>query len=275
MKGYIVGMLAETSVHAGAGQSQGVIDLPVAREETTGYPMIPGSSLKGSLRDKVEQEIDKDKANQFFGVGDSEARAAGNVGITDARLLLLPVRSLTGHYRWATCPYLLERLQRDLKLVGKEEEFPSMEKIASGKALVAQEISTLFLEEFSFSTIQAEETIQKVAEILQKLIPHQSVRQRLVEQLVILNDEEFAYFARYGLAVRARNQLDDQTKESKNLWYEETLPPDSLMYLLLIGRNGKKEDLEQLKEHLDNYSYLQVGGNETMGQGWFFTSIWE
>lgn len=43
----IIGILAETSVHVGAGQMFGAIDLPVAREAATQFPFIPGSSLKG------------------------------------------------------------------------------------------------------------------------------------------------------------------------------------------------------------------------------------
>ncbi len=49
MKTLLYGMLAETSIHPGAGQSSGFVDLPVAREAATDYPVIVGSSLKGAL----------------------------------------------------------------------------------------------------------------------------------------------------------------------------------------------------------------------------------
>jgi CRISPR/Cas system CMR subunit Cmr4 (Cas7 group RAMP superfamily) len=42
----MLGLLAETPVHPGAGRSLGVVDLPVAREEATSYPVIVGSSLR-------------------------------------------------------------------------------------------------------------------------------------------------------------------------------------------------------------------------------------
>ena len=35
-----------TSVHAGSGSDLGVVDLPIQREQHTGYPKIEGSSLK-------------------------------------------------------------------------------------------------------------------------------------------------------------------------------------------------------------------------------------
>ena len=47
MKTLLYGLLAETSIHPGAGQSSGFVDLPVAREAATDYPVIVGSSLKG------------------------------------------------------------------------------------------------------------------------------------------------------------------------------------------------------------------------------------
>jgi CRISPR-associated protein Cmr4 len=89
---------------------------------------------------------------------------------------------------------------------------------------------------------------------------------RLATQVVVLHDNDFAWFARYGLAVQARNVLDEK-KTSKNLWYEETIPADSLFYTLLAERqNGA---LAAVKRLFDNHPYLQVGGNETVGMGWF------
>lgn len=84
------------------------------------------------------------------------------------------------------------------------------------------------------------------------------------KQLAIVHDDDFNYFAKYGLAIHARNHLTE-TKVSNNLWYEESLPPDTLMYSVLTERNN--DTLKHIKETLGNY--LQVGGNETVGQGWF------
>ena len=49
---------ALTSLHAGTGQGVGVIDLPIARERATDLPLVPGSSLKGCLREKYRGEVD-------------------------------------------------------------------------------------------------------------------------------------------------------------------------------------------------------------------------
>ncbi|WP_340695945.1 type III-B CRISPR module RAMP protein Cmr4 [Hydrogenobacter thermophilus] len=40
-----------TPLHVGAGQGLSHVDLPIVREVHTGFPFVPGSSIKGSLRE--------------------------------------------------------------------------------------------------------------------------------------------------------------------------------------------------------------------------------
>lgn len=229
--------------------------MPVAREAATDYPFIAGSSLKGALRQAYEQ-LGNGGAEAIFGRQDN----AGELLASDARLLLLPVRSLSSAYKWVTCPHLLERLARDAGRSGMTVSF-QMPKVAD-KTVLSQGSGRLFLEERSFEVTGGPG--DKLVEALGSLIPNESARARLKGQLAILSDDDFAWFARYGLAVQARNVLDDK-KTSKNLWYEETLPPDTLMYAVLAERNGQGvlQDVQKIGD------YLQVGGNETVGQGWF------
>lgn len=262
----IMGLLAETSLHPGGGQTTGAVDLPVAREVATDYPVIVGSSLKGALRDQAQVRWPGDGHKPHEIVRDvfGEQDSAGGLAVSDARLLLLPVRSLTGHFKWATCPYLLERYQRDRQLAAWPAGFDVLGP-ERDSAIVGDGTGSLFLEELSFTTeVRA---LGAVAEAIQPLMKHSTVRERLEKQLVILHDDDFAYFARYGLQVNARNVLDNK-KTSDGLWYEETLPPDSLFYSLLIARPGKEEGLGHIRELFDERPYLQVGGNETIGQGW-------
>jgi CRISPR-associated protein Cmr4 len=248
-------MLAETFIHPGTGQNVGAIDLPVAREAATDYPFIAGSSLKGAMRQAYEQH-DKGGADAIFGKQDN----AGSMLVSDARLLLLPIRSLSSAYKWVTCPHLLERLKRDAKRSEQGLAF-TVPKVENKKVL-SQGSGRLFLEERSFEIAGAPG--DDLVGALEQLIPNGDVKARLKDQLAILSDDDFAWFARYGLAVQARNVLDDK-KTSKNLWYEETLPPDTLMYAVLAERNGKGvlQDVQKIGD------YLQAGGNETVGQGWF------
>lgn len=254
----IFGLLAETPIHPGSGRTMGVIDLPVAREATTDHPVLVGSSLKGALRDKARC-CQAAGVDQLFGKQDH----AGELLVSDGRLLLLPVRSLTGAYRWVTCPYLIERFARDLTRAGAPPAFavPTVEKqtvICGGRDTV------LFLEERQFQVV-AKPAESLVREIV-GLIHHEQTQARLPGQLAILADDDFAWFARYGLPIQARNLLEEHTKKSKNLWYEETLPPDTLLYALIAARS--EAALADLRAMIRDNAYLQIGGNETVGQGW-------
>ncbi|MFA7061726.1 MAG: type III-B CRISPR module RAMP protein Cmr4 [Pedobacter sp.] len=262
MNALIIGLLAETFIHPGSGRSSGAIDLPVAREAATDYPFIAGSGIKGALKDHARQQ-NFQQLDTLFGEPDN----AGTLLAGDARLLLLPVRSLTSSYKWATCPHLLERYLRDLRRCGGSATMTLSSPPA--KTVFGDGTDQLFLEERLFDITGP--VPNDVITTLKTLIPHSDTRNRLDSQLVILSDDDFAWFARYGLAVQARNVLDEVTKESKNLWYEETLPPDTLLYCTIIERQtGGVNDARTL---LNNQPYLQLGGNETVGQGWFALSL--
>ena len=85
MKTAMLGLLAETPIHPGTGRGMGVVDLPVAREAATDYPVLVGSSLKGALKDKMKADkVDDPRAR--FGVQEH----AGDLLVSDARVLLLP-----------------------------------------------------------------------------------------------------------------------------------------------------------------------------------------
>ncbi len=262
MKTEILGLLAETSIHPGSGQDAGFVDLPVAREAATDYPVIVGSSFKGALLDRARSEdaIDETTQKRVFG----EQESAGALVVSDVRLVALPVRSLTSTYKWTTSAHLIERLLRDMQRAGrngKPLEVPRPEKckyIGAGDR-------DLYLEERQFG--RAGDLPADVLGLLRSLVANESAAARLKDQLVILHDDDFAWFARYGLAVNARNVLDNETKTSKNLWYEETIPPDSLFYCLLAERSD--DAIATVKALFRERPYIRVGANETVGQGWF------
>ncbi|WP_043586019.1 type III-B CRISPR module RAMP protein Cmr4 [Geminisphaera colitermitum] len=275
MNSLILGLLAETSIHPGAGQSFGIVDLPVAREAATDYPVIPGSSVKGALLAlaKESERLDEPTCHRVFGKADKDGNT-GNAGallVSDARLLLLPVRSLSSAYKWVTCPHLLERWQRDSKRADEKstvaKPIPPVQ-VATEKYLgekPASDAANLFLEERQFT--HAGPLPPDLLKALAALFPS-SAREtaaRLPDQLVILNDDDFAWFVRYGLPVQARNVLD-KNKTSENLWYEESIPADSLFYLLLAER---ADALTAITQIFKDRPYLQLGGNETVGMGWF------
>lgn len=262
MKTLIIGMLAETFIHPGSGRNNGVIDLPVAREAATDYPFVAGQSGKGALKDHACQQNYPSLEILFGNPSQGGAFRSG-----DARLLLLPVRSLAGAYKWVTCPHLLERFIRDCRRSGKTVNMTI--PAPSAEEAYCTGTGNLSLEQRYFNITG--EVNADVITAIEPLIPHAETRKRLSSQILILSDDDFAWFARYALSVQARNVLDEETKESKNLWYEETLPPDTVMYSILS--ESQKDGIKEIGSLLKARPYLQVGGNETVGQGWFALSI--
>ena len=236
----------------------------MAREASTDYPVLVGSSLKGALRDKAEVAIAAEAVEDRFGTQEH----AGDVLVSDGRLLLLPVRSLTASYRWVTCPHLIERYRRDLDRAALEPRPDIPATVDRGKILTVGN-GRLFLEERQFTVVHA--PAEDLARAIAPCVLHDETQRRLGDRIAVLNDDDFAWFVRYGLCIQARNVLDDN-KRSRNLWYEETLPPDTVMYALVMGRtDGALGMLDELFPETD--PYLQVGGNETVGQGWFAVSV--
>jgi CRISPR-associated protein Cmr4 len=271
MNPYIVGMLAETMIHSGQGKQQGILDLPVSREKWTDYPFIAGSALKGAFREKAKA-AEFSQLDDIFG---SKKRAA-EMGFSDARLLLLPVRSLHRHYFWVTCPYLLERYLRDLELAGRMSKEIDLSvndnQVWVGQRSRINNKETIYLEEFSYH-VHKNAVVDQIIDLIAPLIHHESVKRRLNEQLVVISDDEFHYFAQYALPIQYKNRLSDK-KTSESVWQEENLPPDTIMYALLIPRVQKSNAVNAFRDFMHNDPYLQIGGKESTGLGWFVTRLW-
>lgn len=273
----MIGLNARTSIVAGTGQNLGAIDLPIMREAPTDYPVIFGSAVKGAMRAKFETEIGEDAARVYFGDDAAGGSAyAGALIVTDARLLLLPVRSLTGHFKWVTCPYLLDRFRSDLRMLGKETAFDIPQVKAAEAVVIQTQEDALYLEEFMFTF--RKENLEKIVDAVVKLMEPDS-KEALERNLVIVSDDMFAHLSRFATPVNAHITIDNKTKTVKNgaLWYEESLPPETLLYTMLIASASRKEGDAQTQaeiirdnvvKHLHENAYLQVGGNETVGMGW-------
>lgn len=279
---------AITFLHPGTGQTTGVVDLPIQREVHTGFPMLAASGLKGSLRDKAEHQWgrDSERVNIVFGAQvEAENPAAGSLSLTDARMLAFPVRSLQQVFVWITCPLVLERLKRDAGFIGLAgPDFSEAMSPHEGKAIVAEDSGldgTLVLEEIQFKVDDKKIPEHTMAFINGKLRPDSGFDSK---RLVIVPNLDFEYLTNYCTQISTRIKLNDQkttTGGGGNMWVEETLPPETIMYALAVchaprmqakenmGGNGQgPEQVSQWLEMLAADGYLQIGGNETVGQGW-------
>jgi CRISPR-associated protein Cmr4 len=113
---------AITPLHVGAGKGVGFIDLPIMREKVTNWPLVPGSAVKGVVRDHFTQngsDEQKKLIDIAFGrQANDDLSNAGSLVLTDAHIVCLPVRSLYGTFAYTTSHLVLERLTRDLEAAG-------------------------------------------------------------------------------------------------------------------------------------------------------------
>ena len=275
MQAKLMFLHALSPLHAGTGQGVGAIDLPIAREKGTEIPIVPGSSLKGVLRDACVALHNDDTCVHIFGPDTDKAHEhAGAVVLTDLRLVALPVRSLAGVFAWGSSPFLLQRLARDAQLAGLD--VPDKPSVANTDTVLVSSTSALrlnndvVLEDVKL-TAQAEAN-NWANWLADRVFPDdQTWQDEFKAHFCIVHDDVMSYLLQVGTEVTARIRLkdDEKTVAKGALWYEEALPAESILAGLVAAQpNGKAQPDEvfrvigQLAEHV-----LQVGGNATVGRG--------
>jgi CRISPR-associated protein Cmr4 len=267
---HILFLRALSPLHPGTGQGVGSIDLPIARERSTGIPYLPGSSIKGVLRDAANGKVDKDKLLALFGPETGSASEfAGAAVFGDAKLLLFPVRSLAGVFAYVTSPYLLERFAHEVGYAGLEPpKLPAAPasdtwcRLASGSALKMRD--KVYLEDLDLSYQEAGE----LSEWEGWLAQHSEAPVK--GRLCLVHDDVMGFLLETATEVVARIRLEDQTKTVAKgaLWYEESLPAESLLYSLLsLGSSRKKEVAVALDDLKPLLGFAQMGGKASVGRG--------
>ena len=254
-------------LHAGTGQGVGVIDLPIAREKATNIPYLPGSSVKGTLRDEFNGEPNQD--NIF---GPEDASHAGAIQFTDQTLLCLPVRSLAGTFAYVTSPYILKRLKRDAHLSLQVPTVTDTNAVA--KCIVTGDTLKLSggkicLEDLDLTPEPTNDTAW-ANWLKQKMFADVVWQGFFADRFCIVSDNVFGFLLNTATEVIARNVLT-QNKTSDNLWYEEALPTESILFGLTLSFPNSATGLDddtifQAISTKINKS-LQFGGHATVGRG--------
>jgi len=279
---------ALTPLHVGAGRGVGFIDLPVAREKVTGWPVIPGSAIKGVLADHhgatdALREPGTMLAAAFGRVGDNLANS-GALIFTDARIVCLPVRSLYGTFAWVTSPMALRRLARDLSNVKPANLPPSLPELDSNSEIKVHKDSvlgskTVFFEDLDF-TAEPDDVTGDWADFLAKAVfpdkpndPNNSEWQSIFpNHFAVVTDDVFNFLCETATEVNARVKIEDETKTvtSSALWYEENLPAETLLAgLVSCGWVANKAYTPEalLTKYCEKELALQMGGKATTGKG--------
>jgi len=266
----IVGMYCETPLHAGSGQAIGAIDLPIQREKTTGWPTVQASGLKGAFRDAYKNGAD---AESIFG-SDNSGDKAGAISIGDARILLLPIRSSITPFLWVTCPAILRKLKRDGKIIGLNSEWTIPDVAEENYLGLNGNTQDVIFEDLLLS--EGGKINEEIIKTIQSVMPYDNFYNtgNIKDFLCIISDKNYSMLVDIGTEIHARIQLTKQ-KTSNNLWYQELLPSNTILYTIVSmmdeRKNGAdKKQADDLMKSLKNTlcDYIQIGGDESLGKGW-------
>lgn len=288
---------AISNLHVGSGDADfGIIDKHVQRDPVTGLPVIFGSSLKGALRQLFEtfqptsvdaifgsenpskRQVSDGEANEKEGDTPPLTKSAtatlvqkeliqGTYRFHDAHLLALPVRTNHRFYYRATCPELLQDFMAEVE---RQDKLPEairgpLQQLAGKTVNRGAPIhfnglhSSLLVEDL---TATFDDTIKKsqLQELDRAILP--AGETLFGDRLLLLSAIDFQERCQ-ELPTVARNYLENGI--SKNLWYEEIVPRESVFYAPITApdsTSGFESTIATAFGH-----QIQVGGNATVGYG--------
>jgi len=279
-KSALLTFYAETPIHMGAGQSVSYVDLPVQREKHTSFPVLWSSGIKGVIRDTTTRKWTKDKVETIFGPEEESSEFASCISITDAKILLFPVRSVKGVFAWITCPFVLKRFKGDLEAIGlnfkhnnQEIQIPNVSDdkvIIANENLKIQNYNKVALEEFVFDA-EIKDEVRNFSEFLKKetIIPQNELTKNLENHLAIVSDNVFKDFVNYAVEIRTRIRIEQAkgTVKEGALFSEELIPSESIFYSLVFITDpyfGIERDLYDLlkfkkeKNEVPNWEEIKI-----------------
>jgi len=280
-----------TPLHVGTGQAAGPVDLPIARERATGWPVIPGSSVKGVLRDAATTELivkgeakDDEDAEKLlkdiFGAtptGADDKGKAGALAVTDMRIVFFPVRSYAGTFAYVTCPLAITRLVELLEIAG--HQIPGVDqsslvieegcRVPQGSLLYAQATGNdkkVLFEDLDLKAVEdASGTLKALGEFL--VDKFGAVRDNVVKRIALVNDTVFTFLTESATEIVTHVTLEFSTKTAKQggLRSEESVPAEAIF----AGLVTVPENEDAAVTHVEKLKKLtvQFGGKASTGMG--------
>ena len=225
MNTYVFTITAKTNLHVGneSGGDFTIIDKAIQRDPLTGLPCINSSSLKGAINEYCSNVIkmSADDRKRLFGSDKNDNNSDSNKG---------------------------EAIFFDAKLLflPQQDDHTLFHYVTSDNVIaMLNDRVKLFNPSFNFakpSTYNGKAVMPE----------NETKNETKNDKLSILCSDD-------NLPIIARNVLDNG--ESKNLWYEQVLPSETVLYTI-IQEKGK-----ELKEAL-NGKIVQIGANATIGYGY-------
>jgi CRISPR-associated protein Cmr4 len=277
-----LGLYTETPLHCGAESGAGYVDLPVQRERHTSYPVVPGSTIKGVLRDELQGALGGKAAVEAL-FGKEDASSPGQVAFGDGQLVAFPVRSSEAPFHWVTCPFALTRA---LRAAGRALTVPAPAADTAWAAAMGGEV---LLEEIVVRRV-AEPTLFAATDsalaFVASLVPtgpsFAYVRELLATRLLVVTDDAFRELVETGTEVVTRIKLNyrgttttvpkeesdadgkNDFERQGNLFVEELVPADTLFFAPLRAPGAPPPTFVQ---GLQKSPLIRLGGDETIGRG--------
>ncbi|MEM4430275.1 MAG: type III-B CRISPR module RAMP protein Cmr4 [Thermofilaceae archaeon] len=289
-----------TPTHVGLGRGYaGYVDQPIQRDEF-GFPTIWSSSLKGAIKANITGEVRK-----CLGPDPDELESASmkqsRVTFTDAKLLLIPVRVISGVYAYATSLHLLEQfskyveaLQSGEEAMGKKKDRKSfleemfeglgrnlLDKLRNGEVEAITSSKNLVRGNYLIAneTPLIAQVVENLGGPLVNLMPDE-LRDKIKDKLVVVTDANNVSLnlVNKSIIVQHRVRLGRDTKTVEHgPWSEEYLPSETILASLVLCRDSSQVqqqeqgslrcDADTIKNELKKIGVLFVGGMETIGKG--------
>lgn len=270
MESKFYGLKCITNLFVGNGDnSYGIIDNQVEKDPILETPIIPSSSLKGSLRDFFENNSDNNiKITEIFGSDAKETKNtnSGSYSFFTAQLLFRPMRVSDGNFTYClvTTVDLLEKMVQMvsdlngdlpcdmLKAIKKVKE--KMNNLKDKYGISNKDISVE-----GYNLEYCKEDVNKAIDLLLNIFEKFNLKNGV--PIVILKPE---IFKEIDLPIVARNQLEDGL--SNNLWYEEIVPHESIFYFAIMypdNNDSFKKFDEELRSNI-----IRFGGGASIGYGY-------
>lgn len=242
-----------TNMHVGTGDSSfGIVDRHVQKDAITELPTIHASSLKGAIREHcVQKGMEQKEIDSIFGSNDSP----GQFRFFDAHLLARPMRSLKKPYYYVLSPQTIDQWNETLGNINRQfgiSQVPKTNECWTNEIL-EDEIEGIPVQQ------KSESYFKDIKLFLQKDI---GINGKYCN-VAVMDDTSYK---EVGLPVIARNKLENG--ESKNLWYEEIVPRESIFYTMIGYPQQLKESMEQLSHSLCHQDMVHIGSNATVGIGY-------
>lgn len=269
----VLGLYTETPLHCGTESGAGHVDLPIQRERHTNYPVIPGSTIKGVLKDEVKRAgWEDDDVVKAFGGRAGNDTTPGQVSFGDGIIVAFPVRSTQAPFHWVTCPFVLERAGRALG-VSLRCDGPGANKAW------AKDQGNVLIEELPVTKVPKPElfspgSLGKLLGLMPADDAFRYTREIFLDRLLVLRDEDFRELVETGTEILTRIQLNDVGTTAKldkkdypglenlqgNMFVQEIVPPETLFLTVLRAPGAQLPPGDWPK-------VIRLGGDETIGRG--------